>query len=214
MKEQAYKNRFNIVITGLPENENQSPYSVAYRFFKNQLKLKKLSIEVAFRKGQVPPKDSTYVRPLVVKFTYLLDRNLVWRRRNNIQQIQGQQTAKIQADLPKQLREDVGTLYRMVKAAAATKDYNTATVRDYSINLQGKQYLPGQLETLPFPIRPSTLAVKQSDQALVFFSKFSFLSNHHPSTFTSQDTVFYNVEHFLAVRKAELSQQLDLEIDS
>lgn len=43
--------------------------------------------------------------------------------------------------------------------------------------------------------------------ALVFFSKFCELSNHFPSTFMIQNTTFYNMEHYLAVKKAEMSQQ-------
>lgn len=73
--------------------------------------------------------------------------------------------------------------------------------------LNGKEYTAEQLETLPYVLRPSSLAIKKTDTALVFFSKFCELSNHFPSVFTYQDRKFYNMEHYLAVRRAEMSQQ-------
>lgn len=50
------------------------------RFFKSELKLRKLDVEVAYRIGQPPPENSTYTRPLAVKFFWVSDRNLVWKK--------------------------------------------------------------------------------------------------------------------------------------
>lgn len=210
LKDKAFKNCHNIVILGLPENMSYSTFSVAIHFFKTKLKLRNLDVETAYRKGSSPSDDSGYIRPLVVRFSRLADRNLVWRRRNKIPQSEGAQPIKIQADLPKKLREDVNTLYRVVRAAASMEEYKTASVRDYQINLLGKQYSADQLERLPAPLRPSSLAVRKTDQTLVFFTKFCPLSNHSPSTFTYQDKVFHNMEQFLAFKRAELSQQPQL----
>lgn len=92
----------------------------------------------------------------------------------------------------------------MAKAASATKEYRSAYIRDYALILHGNEYTAGQLETLP---QPSSLAIRRTDNVLVFFSKYSVLSNHFPSTFTLQDKTFYSVEHYLAFRKAQISQQ-------
>lgn len=102
------------------------------------------------------------------------------------------------------------TLYRVVRAASTMKEYNTAVVRDYAILLHGVQYTARQLESLPLPLRPSSLAVKKSDQALVFFTKFSVLSNHHPSTFVLEDNTFHSMEQYLAFKKAELANNTSL----
>lgn len=159
----------------------------------------------AYRMGQ-PREGSTYIRPLIVKFTYVKDRNRVWKLRNDIPQVEGQQKIKIQADLPKQLRDDVSILYRVIRAASAIEEYKTAIVRDYAVVLHGKQYTARQLEVLPAPIRPSSLAYRESEQALVFFSRFSPLSNHHPSTFTLENKTFLTMEQYLAFKRAELAQ--------
>lgn len=213
MTGQAFQNRHNIIITGIPEQENTSTYSEALNFFKSNLKIRKrLSINTAHRLGRSPSEESSYIRPILVKFHSLTDRNLVWKMRKEIhaQEQEDQQRIKIQADIPKKLRDGMATMYRVVKAASGMAEFNSATIKDYAISLHDKQYMVDQLETLPPPIRPSSLAVRESDEALVFFSKHCFLSNHFPSTFTTEGHTFYTMEHFLAFKRAELSQKDNL----
>lgn len=131
---------------------------------------------------------------------------MVWKRRNDIPQPENHQRIRIQADLPKQLCEDVAILYKVMKAASETTEYQTAMVRDYTLVLHDKQYTAKQLETLPLPIRPSSLACKRSSQALAFFSKYCALSNHYPSTFNYQDHTFATMEQYLAFKRAQLSK--------
>lgn len=210
LKDQAFRKCNNIAIIGLAEDSSRSAYAIAMKFFKNVLKLKKIDIDVAYRVGQPPRENSTYIRPLIVKFTRLADRNAVWHLRNDIPQTEDQQRIKIQADLPRQLRQDVAILYKVANAAAATKEYKSAHVRDYALILDGKEYTAPQLEQLPLPLRPTSLAVKKTDSVLIFFSRYCELSNHFPSVFTYQDNTFHNMEHYLAYRRAVLSQQQDL----
>lgn len=75
--EEAYKKRHNIVIIGLPEQNNTNSFSVANQFFKTQLKLRKLPMESAYRIGSPPAESRSYIRPLIVKFYNISDRNLV-----------------------------------------------------------------------------------------------------------------------------------------
>lgn len=78
LKDHAFKNRNNIVLIGLPEHEVHSAYSVAMKFFRTHLNLRRLNVENAYRLGQTPAEGSTHIRPLIVKFYRLKDRNLVW----------------------------------------------------------------------------------------------------------------------------------------
>lgn len=70
--------------------------------------------------------------------------------------------------------------------------------------------MANQLELLPFPIRPSTLACKKTEHAMAFFSRHSALSNHYPSTFEYHDETFATVEQYLAFKRAQLSQNQSL----
>lgn len=114
---------------------------------------------------------------------------------------------RIHADLPKQLRDDVQALYKVAKAATSSGKYQSALVKDYSLEIDGQTFLPSELEMLPVDIRPSTLAPPRSDSVLVFYSKYAVFSNHHPSVFSVKGQRFDSVEQFLAYRRAQLSGQ-------
>lgn len=131
--------------------------------------------------------------------------------RNNVPQPedlpQGQQQIRIQADLPRQLRKELTILYKIAQAASQTEDFKSAHVRDYALVFDGKEYTARQMEQLPIPLRPSSLATRKGENSLIFFTKYCELSNHFPSTFQIGDNKFHNVEQYLALRRAELSQQ-------
>lgn len=194
LKDKAFNGRNNIVIIGLPEQNSRSVYSVVGNFFKNDLKLNRVEIREAYRLGQPPKEGSTHIRPLMVKFWRTMDRNLIWKKRNSIPQTDGSPRIKIQADLPKQLRDDLFILYKVADAASSMEEYQNAVVRDYALILNGESYTAKQLELLPIPLRLSSLAVKISEEAIAFFSRHSILSNHFPSTFQLQDKTFHSME--------------------
>lgn len=112
---------------------------------------------------------------------------------------------RIQADLPKGLLDELNILYRVTRAASKFPEFKSAMVREFAVQLNGKEYLPALLEQLPQPLRPSTISNPASDLAIVFFSKYSPMSNHHPSPFIIQGQNFQNMEQYLAVQRATLS---------
>lgn len=114
---------------------------------------------------------------------------------------------QIHADLQKELREGVPLLYKVSKAASKLNQYKSAKVVNYQLELDGHTFMPSQLETLPYEIRPSTLASPRSEKALAFFSCNSVLSNHFPSHFVIENQEFSSMEQFLAVRKAYISER-------
>lgn len=205
LKDQAFKNRNNLVVMGLPEEKEKSSLQVVQDFFKNSLKTENLDI-------QHPGSYSEYVRPLLVQFNKLAQRNRLWRNRGNITQTKEDSLIKprIQADLPKELREGVQALYQVAKAADKMDEFENVQVRNYQLEINGETYQISDLEDLPVKIRPSTLASPRSDTHLVFFSKRAKLSNHFPSKFNVDGQDFGSMEHYLAVRRAELSEKEEL----
>lgn len=206
LKSQANWNKLNLVITGLKEDPSKDPLAAASKFLSSTLKIKDLELDIAYRLGALPPQDSGYVRPLVVRFTKIAHRDKVWKNKTDITEEDGQKI-RIHADLPKRLRNDSQLLYRVQKAASGIPKFHSAKIRDYKLFLHGKEYAPNELENLPFPIRPSTLATPRSDTALVFFSRHSVFSIHHHSPFTVKGVHFQNMEQFLAYRKALFTEQ-------
>lgn len=173
------------------------------------MKIKNAKVTSSHRLGSQPNTDSNYNRPIMVKFASWPDRNLIWKQRADIPDNQ-ERKIRIQADLPKILREGIPTLYKVVNAATKTKDYTNVRVHNYQLELDGKPYQISDLEELPPQIRPSTLSESRSDSHLVFFSCHSKLSNHHPSPFTIKGQKFESMEQFLATRRAELSGKEDV----
>lgn len=86
-------------------------------------------------------------------------------------------------------------------------DNENVKVKDYALWLNGREILPSELEDLPLKLRPSSLAAPRSKEALAFYTKHSFLSNHFRSTFVVEDMEFHSVEQYLAYRRATLSKK-------
>lgn len=208
LRKQAYDNRYNVIILGLEEDSGKSVKSTVINLFK-KLGEEKLSIIDAYRLGP-DRSDPSYQRPIKVRFSQVIERNKIWRKRNSIPVEEGARKIKIQADLPKELREETNILYRITRAAANNKNFKSMSIRNYAIVLNGKEYTTRELEKLPSPIRPTSISNPRSNDAIVFFSKYSALSNHHPSPFCEQGETFQHMEQYLAAKRAQLSGRDDL----
>lgn len=213
LKTQAYNNRFKLVVMGMEEDEGKTPLELVKDHFSKSLKIKNISI-AAYRVGS--PTDSStdssssYSRPIMVRFNNLVHRNRVWRKRAVVSSENGTSKIKIQADLPKPLREGMQVMYRVLRAATKIPEYASANINDYQLEINRKVYQVTDLEDLPKRIRPSTLLSPKSDTTMVFFSRHSFLSNHHPSGFKVGKNSFQSMEQFLAFSKASIAGKPDL----
>lgn len=212
IKKQAYDNRLNLVFLGLAEEEQKTTSEVVQNFISNTLKVADVTVADAYRMGPQPEADVQYNRPILVKFSKFYHRNAVWKRRVVPSGEDNPSQIRIKADLPKPLREGLKLMHTVVRAAASHDEYKNAKVKDHQLEINNEVYQYHELESLPVPIRPSTLASPRSDEALAFFTSSSILSNHHPSTFVIGEETFQSVEQFLAFRKAELSGK-DMWID-
>lgn len=204
LKSQARFNKNNLVITGLKEEPQKTDLQVAITFFEKVLKIPNLDFDTVYRLGAAPQEGSSYIRPLVVEFPRTSQRRKVWAKKVDITEDDGTKI-RIHADLPKRLRDDSQLLNRVVKAAQKNPKFRSAKLRDYKLVLHGNSYAPNELEKLPKPLRPSSLATPRSTSAIAFFSKHSELSNHYQSSFSLQGIQFHSMEHYLAYSKAKLT---------
>lgn len=209
LKDQAFRNRFNLVLVGLPEESEKSTSQIVKDFFSDVLQAPKVKVHSSQRLGTQSASPNTYNRPILVRFGNWPDRNVIWKKRANIPDNK-EKKIRIQADLPKDLREGIPTLYQVAEAASKLEGFIKPRVYDYQLELNGKVFQISDLENLPLQIRPSTLAETKSDTHLAFFSRHSKFSNHHPSVFTINGQTFATMEQFLATRRAELSGKEDL----
>lgn len=80
LKAKAAGNKLNLVLTGLPEDENKTTYDLAKDFIENVLKIKDAGIDVAYRLGTAPDQGSSYARPVIIRFIRVHHRNRVWKK--------------------------------------------------------------------------------------------------------------------------------------
>lgn len=204
LKTQAFRNRYNLVLIGLPEEEEKTTMQIVKHFISETLKISNVKVNSAHRLGTLRETAGTYHRPTLVKFGNWEDRNEVWKKRAAIPDNKDNKI-RIQADLPKIIREGIPTLYKVASAATKSKQFSNVKVQDYQLELNDKTYQIYELEQLPKQFRPSSLAEPKSDTHMVFFSRHSKLSNHYPANFTIKGETFTSMEHFLATRRAKLS---------
>lgn len=209
-KNQAYYNRLNLIVVGLNENDQKSTIEVVKEFLSQTLKIGNPKFKTALRLGAKPGEGSQHSRPIMIKFANFEHKNEVWKNRLDITGDNDSHKIRVLTDIPKPLREGVKLMYKVVRAATKAKVYGVARVQNYHLELDDKVYQFSELEKLPFPLRPSTLASPRSEEALAFFTSASVFSNHHPSVFSIGDVTFKSMEQFLAYRKAEISGNEEL----
>lgn len=207
LREQVFNKRFNLIITGLQEDTQMSMSDLVIKFLESKLNLKNIEFKSATRIGPAPEDQQSFIRPILLNFGGINHRNRVWRKRHFDADEQNDQRVRVQADLPRELKEGIQMLYLVAKAASNFEQFHSAKVFNYQLEIDEKRYLPSQLEDLPYEIRPSTLSTPRSELTLAFFSKRSILLNHNPAEFIVDDQKYFNVEHYLAVKRAAFSKQ-------
>lgn len=75
LREHAFQNRYNLVISGLPEDKQKSTLALVNDFLSSTLNI--VIIISAARLGSIPDEGSSYARPILIKFGHLPHRNLV-----------------------------------------------------------------------------------------------------------------------------------------
>lgn len=198
--------KINLLIIGVPESGNEDTKGVVSSFFSKRMAISDVKADIAYRLGKA---DSHKPRPIFVKFKEMADRNKIWFSKSKISQEEGR--AWIQEDLPKAVKNSYRIFFRILKKAKSLGNrFPDTYIKGQSIFVDGKAYGEGDMELLPEDLRPSNLAMKQSDRALIFFGRFSPLSNHHHSPFSLNGTKFSCMEQYIAWSRASLAGRANL----
>lgn len=203
IEEQSQSRKNNLILMGLPEVAEDTSELVQVRaLFTNTLGISGVKIADSFRLGK---PGGTGPRPLLVKFKTWADRKRVWFAKSKLKD---DPTRKIwlQEDMPKPMKEAQRALYQSFKKAKSMSNtFKSVQLRGTKLILDGTAYGDKDLESLPFSLRPQSMATRQSETVVVFFGRASPLSNHHPSPFQLEGHKFSTMEQFLAWRRAKLS---------
>lgn len=210
VREQTISRRGNLIFTGVQESIKSSDLNLILDICHSYLGISNLSIDVVYRLGAFR-EASNSPRPILVRFGRMADRTRVWKAKKLLQRAPGGKIW-IQEDMPRCLREDLRILLRVARHAEALQkeEYKEIRVRDFQLLYQGRSYGVSELEFLPPELRPSSLCIRGTGEALTFFGRYTPLSNHHRSPFRINGILYNTVEQYLAVARASLAGKKDL----
>lgn len=210
VKEQAASRRQNLLFSGVEEKGDASEIASVRDICKIGLGINNVSILSAYRVG-TRGAQSRLPRPIMVHFKSVPDRTRVWQAKKRLQRSTFTRVW-IQEDMPRMLKDDLRILIRVAKRAESLnrEEYRSLMIKDFRIHLNGEVYPPSNLESLPFELRPSTLCIRRGEELLIFFGRYTPLSNHFCSPFTLSGSHYLHVEQYLAVERAKLSGKEDL----
>lgn len=208
MKNQAYSRRYNLLLFGIQENaSSEQDYKSVTDFFLQRMNVKNPGMESLYRLGA---PNTNRPRPIVVEFSDIKERWDIWKKRGTIV-FDPQNPVWIQEDLPRKLRQDNRVLLRILKTAKSLPDFShDIKIQDFQILLDGVNYGMDELHRLPREISTKMAFTPYSDDVVAFFTKYSPLSNHFPSSFVVDNITYNCVEQFLAVQRAFLARNKSL----
>lgn len=196
---EGYSRRYNLIIVGLAETENESDEALSakvYSFMANLLGVSTVQFDICHRLG---PKNGRAERRVIVKFTSLKDKNFVWEARSAIK---NSRLYTMFQDKPKSVKEREALAFKILRAAQISGQYRTCKFQSGKLWFNGICYEFEDFESLPEVLRPAYVSSPRNSTHIAFFSRFSPLSNHFASTFSLRGMVFVNMEQYLARSRA------------
>lgn len=198
IQEKYDSRKINLLIMGIPESEKDETKDLVNSFLSKRMAISDFKVDIAYRLGKLGNHKS---RPILVRFKEMAHRNRVWFSKSKINQ-KGPK-AWIQEDLPKAVKNSYRTFFRILRKAKSMGDrFPDAHIKGQSLFIDGKAYGEGDLEQLPDILRPSSLAMMQSERAVIFFGRFSPLSNHYQAPFMINGSSFSCMEQYIAWKRA------------
>ena len=202
---ETYSKKNNIKNFGIPESKEENTKDLMDKLTTvlstMDIHLSNLYIDNIHRL----PTNTRGPRPLIVKFTSFLDRQLVWNNRHMLANSNLQ--VYIREHFSAEVEEDIKVLLPIRRAAILQKLKVRLTANKLYINNQ--VYTTSTLNLLPDNLKPENMAIKEINNHLFFFSKYSFLSNFSPANFTINGTDYTCSEQYIQHQKALLFKAKD-----
>jgi hypothetical protein len=193
-----YMRRSNLIFDGIVESNDESSKILLNKIHDTFASMKvpnfkSIKLErfhsLGFNQGKV-------ARPIIVRFCYYMDRELIWSLRTNLKG----SNIFIREDFCRDTLAYRSTLIPIMKAAKASG--SKCTLVGDNLILDGKRYPRGQLGNLPDKFSPKNLASKNDEKSLAFYGKNHPLSNFYMANFTVGGITFNTVEQFYQYNKA------------
>ena len=174
-----YSRKNNLVIRGITEKKDENCNELIRNFLKNNLQLSaecvdSLQIARSHRLGGPPPPGQKWVRPIIMRFSYYRDRQVVWNARAKL--------AKSNLTLSENFSKDTDfnrrKLYPIYNFAKKSNTYEgKVALFEDTLLVNSVKYSVNNLNSLPPDLHPKHFCSKSNASAYVFGG---ILSEAHP----------------------------------
>ena len=204
-EKEDYSRKRNLKLDGLKEETDETDKQTqekVHQFFQTQLGItnpKNIVFQDCHRLPRYPVAINTrgQARTIIMQFNMLDDRKLVWGKRRLL----AGSKLFLKEDFCKATEQARKTLYPYVKAARISGEKHALVGGKLIIG--NKQITPSNLQDMPRHIDPVATATRESDDAVVFYGKDSYLSNFHYAPFTVDMITYHTTEQFFHTSVAE-----------
>ena len=172
---EAYGRRENLIMENVEEQSQENCASVVQGIFKDKLGImKEVKLQRVHRLGK---KTSSKNRPIICRFHYYPDRELVWTNRRNLKGTK----IVIREDLPEEMEQQGRTLIPYLRVAQEKK--LKSTMKGDILLVEGKTYTTSNLKSLEVDLKPQEVCERRiQDKKMHLF----FGSPTHSATCTKQ----------------------------
>ena len=197
---ESYGRRDNLIFEGVGEQPKENCENLVKNVIKNKLKLdKNMKFTRVHRLGK-KSDDSNFCRPIIARFHYWPDREMVWQNRKVLMQ----DSVSIREDFPLVVGEKRKVLLPYHKAAIEQK--MKTTLRGDRLIIDSVAYSVKDLAKLEAVTRPREVCERTVvEQKLhLFYGCLSPLSNMYSCDFDVGGQRYNSVEQFYTSEKARI----------
>lgn len=202
LNSQALKG-FNLVIEGVEEKMGENCVEIVTDIFKNiDSKFSSHEIYSTYRIGQSNEnKEKQICRPLIVKLTDPLVKQIILESKANLMKIPKYQKIFINEDLPASIKKE-RQIIREIGKYAHKLGYKNCKVSGSKLVIDGRSYRYDKLHLLPDELQIGNIKTRNVGKGIGFQGETSFLSNFFPVTFRMEQLSFSSAEQAYQFFKA------------
>ena len=198
VKLDTYIRRDNLVFQNVQQAPNENCENVIRNIFR-RMKVDNVESIQFVRVHRLTGRKKTPL-PIICRFEHFADRVKVWNSRFNLKQT----NIQVQEDFHPDILARRQVLFPIMMEAKKQQMKSTLSVDKLIID--GTSYTIDDLGKLPDTLSSIALGMKESPDAVAFFTKRCPLSNFYHSPFVGDDgTRYHSTEQFLQFKKAEFA---------
>ncbi len=206
LRNECQSRRSNLRIYGVKEAEGETVHQVEETvqcIFNQKLRISEdIHIERCHRLGPKSDISDSKPRPIIIKFSFFKQRDLVWSRKKELKG----ESIFIKEDFPPEIEARRNTLLPVYLAALKLPDSERPRVNLVMDRLYigSDMYTVETIRNLPSHLQPENLSTKSNETAVWFWRRESPFSNHYKCSFSEAGVSYNCTEQYLMAHKAKL----------